>query len=132
MEKLILIDGNAILHRAYHALPPLTTPDGEPINAVYGFITMLLRLITDLKPTYIAVTFDEKKPTFRHVQYVGYQAHRPRTDSELVNQFKLIRKVVQAMDIPYYSQEGYEADDIIGTITSQVEKNKNLQTIIIT
>jgi len=125
MNKLILIDGNAILHRAYHALPPLTTKDGQPINAVYGFITMLLRNIQDLKPTHIAVAFDEKKPTFRHAQFAGYQSHRPRTDSELVNQFKLARKVMKAFNIPYYSKSRYEADDVIGTIVHKLVNNKS-------
>ena len=76
MSKLVLIDGNAILHRAYHALPPLTTRRGEPINAVYGFISMFLTIIQDLKPTHIAVAFDRKEPTFRHEEFEEYQAHR--------------------------------------------------------
>ncbi len=120
---LLLIDGNAILHRAYHALPSsLTTKDGEPINAVYGFVSILLRIIQDLKPTHIAVCFDTPKETFRKAEYVGYQAHRPRMDSELSPQFEICYKVLDAMNIPMYKLEGYEADDVIGTITSQCEK----------
>lgn len=122
MTKLVLIDGNAILHRAYHALPPnLTTDSGQPINAVYGFISMLLRVIADLKPTHVAVAFDTAKPTFRHVEYVGYQAHRPRTDSELSSQFEIAYKVLDAMNIPIYKLAGFEADDVIGTISNQVK-----------
>lgn len=119
MSKLLLIDGNAVLHRAYHALPPLTSNDGQPINAVYGFISMLLNLILQLKPTHIAVAWDTAKPTFRHAEYTNYQANRPRSDSELVSQFSLAHKVLEAMNIPIYSIEGFEADDILGTISSQ-------------
>ncbi|MEJ2441748.1 MAG: hypothetical protein P8Y06_02400 [Patescibacteria group bacterium] len=104
MSKLILIDGNAILHRAFHALPPLTTKRGQPINAVYGFISMLLRVIQDLKPTHIAVAFDRKEPTFRHKEYKEYQAHRPEVDKKLISQFDDARRVVGAFGIPIYDQ----------------------------
>lgn len=126
MTKLILIDGNAVLHRAYHALPPLTSKDGKQINAVYGFISMLLRIITDLKPTHIAVAFDTAKPTFRHAEYVGYQAHRPRTDSELSTQFEIMHKVLDSMNIPIYFLAGYEADDVLGTIAKQTKDMKEV------
>ncbi len=120
MKKLLLIDGNAILHRAYHALPnSLTTKDGEPINAVYGFVSMLLRIVEDIKPTHVAVAFDTPKPTFRHAEFVGYQANRPRTISDLGSQFPIMFKVLDAMKIPAYKLEGYEADDVIGTISNQ-------------
>lgn len=121
MGKLILIDGNAILHRAYHALPPLTSKKGEPIGAVYGFISMLLRVITDLKPTHITVAFDTAKPTFRHVAYVGYQAHRPRVDSELTSQFKIAKEVLESFGIPTFAAPGFEADDVIGTLAFQAK-----------
>src|ERR1700690_3069156 len=114
MEKLIIIDGNASLHRSYHALPSsLTTKDGEPINEVYGFVSMLIRIISDLKPTHIAVCFDPPKETFRKAEYVGYQANRPRMDSDLSPQFEICYKVLEAMNIPMYKLEGYEADDVI-------------------
>lgn len=117
-----MIDGNAILHRAYHALPQnLTTKSGQPINAVYGFVSMLLRVVGDLKPTHVAVAFDTAKPTFRHAEYVGYQAHRPRTDSELSSQFEICYKVLDAMNIPTYKLAGFEADDVLGTIAHQVK-----------
>ncbi|MEK7498079.1 MAG: 5'-3' exonuclease H3TH domain-containing protein [Patescibacteria group bacterium] len=129
MIKLVLIDGNAILHRAYHALPPtLTTKTGEPVNAVYGFVSMLLRVIIDLKPTHIAVAFDTAKPTFRHVEYVGYQANRPRTDSELSSQFEITYKVLESMAIPTYKLAGFEADDVLGTIAHQL---KNTEEVVI-
>lgn len=128
---MILIDGNAILHRAYHALPPLTSKDGEPINAVYGFVSMLAKVITDLKPSHLIVCLDTAKPTFRHVAYVGYQAQRPRTDSELSSQFEVAREIVKAAAIPLYAVEGYEADDLIGTLAKQAE-DKVGQVIVVT
>ena len=118
--KLVLIDGNAIMHRAYHALPPLTTRGGEPINAVYGLVSMLLKIITDFKPTHIAVAFDRKEPTFRHKEFKAYQAHRPEMDRELSSQFEKAQAVFEAMKIPVYSKAGFEADDIIGTISLQI------------
>lgn len=126
MSKLILIDGNAILHRAYHALPPLTTRRGEPINAVYGLISMLLRVIQDLKPTHIAVCFDEAEPTFRHKAFAGYQAQRPPMADELSSQFEKARRVIEAFGIPIYSKSGYEADDVIGTIASQCTEQSTI------
>ena len=120
MTKLLLIDGNAVLHRAYHALPSsLTTTSGEPINAVYGFVSMLLRIIEDIKPTHIAATFDTPVETFRKAEYVGYQINRPRLDSDLSGQFEICYKVLDAMNIPIYKLERYEADDVIGTISNQ-------------
>ena len=121
MFKLVLIDGNAILHRAYHALPPLTTKRGEPINAVYGFISMLLRIIQDLKPSHIAVAFDRKEPTFRHKEFAAYQAQRPEMDRELSSQFDKARDVITSFGIPIYDKAGYEADDVIGTIANKVK-----------
>lgn len=122
MSKLVLIDGNAILHRAYHAMPPLTTKKGEPIGAVHGFVSMLLRVIQDLKPTHIAVAFDRKEPTFRHKEYEQYQAHRPEMDKDLISQFDKAKKVIKAFGIPIYDKAGFEADDVIGTLAKQAEK----------
>lgn len=119
MGKLIIIDGNAILHRAFHAMPPLTTPGGEPINAVYGLVSMVLKLIQDLKPAAITVAFDEKEKTFRHKEFEGYQSQRPPTAEDLSSQFGKARDFFKAVGIPIYSKPGFEADDIIGTIASQ-------------
>lgn len=128
MGKLVLIDGHAILHRAYHALPStLTTPKGEPINAVYGFVSMLLRIIQDLKPTHIIVAFDRKEPTFRHVEFKDYQAHRPETDKELLTQFEKARDVISAFGIPIYEKAGFEADDVIGTLARQATKESKVK-----
>lgn len=125
LNKLVIIDGNAIMHRAFHALPPLTNKKGEPIGAVYGFTSMLLRIIDDLKPTHLAVCFDRKEPTFRKKAYKKYQAHRPETDKNLATQFAVVKKAVKSFDIPVYEKAGYEADDLIGTIA---ERAVRLQT----
>lgn len=126
MTKLVLIDGNAILHRAFHALPPLTTRRGEPINAVYGLVSMLLRVITDLKPSHIAVAFDRKEPTFRHKEFPEYQAQRPKTAHELSTQFEKAKSVFEAFNIPIFEKAGYEADDVIGTLAEQVTKKSKV------
>jgi DNA polymerase-1 len=119
MSKLVLIDGNAILHRAFHAMPPLTTSAGEPINAVYGLVSMFLRVIQDLKPTAIAVAFDLKEPTFRNKEFKEYQSQRPPTANELSSQFEKAKDFFRAVGVPIYSKAGFEADDVIGTIASK-------------
>jgi len=119
--KLVIIDGNAILHRAFHALPPLTTKRGEPINAVYGLISMLLRVIADLKPTNLIVCFDRPEPTFRHKAFASYQAQRPKTATELTSQFEKAKRVITAFGIPIYEKAGFEADDVIGTIAGKAD-----------
>lgn len=129
MNRLVLIDGNAILHRAFHALPQtLTTPDGIPVNAVYGFTSMLFKLYTDLKPTNIIVAFDRPKPTFRKQMFAGYQAKRPEMDEGLARQIEKVHDVVRSFGIPIYELDGYEADDIIGTLAKQ----SPMQVIIVT
>lgn len=122
MNKLVLIDGNAILHRAFHALPPLTTKSGEPINAVYGLVSMLLRVISDLNPTHIAVCFDVKAPTFRHKIFKEYQSQRPPTHDDLSSQFEKAKRVIGAFGIPIYEKTGFEADDVIGALAKQASK----------
>jgi DNA polymerase-1 len=121
MRKLVLIDGNAILHRAFHAMPPLTTRNGEPINAVYGLVSMFLRVVQELKPTHIAVAFDEKAPTFRHKEFKTYQSQRPPTHEDLSSQFEKARDFFKAVGVPVYSLAGFEADDVIGTIADKSE-----------
>lgn len=121
MGKLVIIDGNAILHRAFHAMPPLTTRDGAPINAVYGLVSMFLRVIQDLKPDGIAVAFDEKEKTFRHEEFEKYQSQRPPTADELSSQFGKARDFFKAVGVPIYSKSGFEADDVIGTIADKAE-----------
>ncbi|MCL4352848.1 hypothetical protein M1615_00020 [Patescibacteria group bacterium] len=119
MQRLILIDGNAILHRGFHALPPLTSTDGQLVNAVYGFFSMFLRIIEDFKPDSIIVCFDRPKPTFRKQLYVGYQAKRPKMADELVPQIQLVHEILEKAKVCVFEIDGYEADDLIGTIAKQ-------------
>lgn len=133
MKRLVLIDGNAILHRAYHATPPLTTSKGELVNAVYGFSSMLLRSINELAPDFIAVAWDEKGPTFRHQAYTQYKATRGPADDGLSMQYKRVYEITTALNIPEFRLSGYEADDLIATLARQAtEKEKNLEVIIVT
>ncbi|MBD3311801.1 MAG: DNA polymerase I [Candidatus Magasanikbacteria bacterium] len=132
MQKFVIIDGNAIIHRAYHALPPLTAVDGTVVNAVYGFSSMLLKVLSDLKPDYLALSFDVEGKTFRDEIYDDYKATRVKAEQELYDQIPLVHKVVEAFDIPIYVKKGYEADDVIGTLVKKVEKNKKVQSIIVT
>lgn len=124
MKKLVIIDGNAIIHRSYHAIPLMTTKDGTMVNAVYGFVSMLLKVWKDLNPEYLVVTFDMKGPTFRHEKYKEYKATRVKADQELYDQIPLTHKVVEAFNIPIFEKEGYEADDIIATIVDKVKRLK--------
>lgn len=121
MDRLIIIDGNAILHRAYHALPPLTNKDGKITNAVYGFSSMLLKVISDFKPEFLAVTFDRPAPTFRKKLYKDYQAKRPEMEDNLSSQISLLHDLIKALGIPIYELDGYEADDLIGTISKTID-----------
>ena len=119
-RRLVLIDGHAIVFRAYYAYPAsLTTPEGEQINAVYGFASILLSVVRELAPTHIAVAFDLDKPTFRHIDYAGYKAQRPEVDVELTNQLDRVREVVEVLSMPIFQVEGFEADDVIGTLARQ-------------
>jgi len=129
--RLVLIDGHALAYRAYHALPDdLTTSKGELTNAVYGFTSMLLKVLEDEEPTHIAVTFD-KGPTFRHEIFKEYKAHRAKMPDELRTQMSRVRRVVETLDIPIYEQEGYEADDVLGTLARQAEA-RDVNTLIVT
>lgn len=122
MSKLLLVDGSALLHRAYHAYPPLTTKMGEVVGAVYGVISMLISTLEQEEPNYVVVAWDLPKPTFRHVRYVGYKAQRPKADQELVLQIPLVKRAIEKMGLTQIEQEGFEADDIIGTLSKQGDK----------
>lgn len=126
MKKLVLIDGNALVHRAYHALPPLTTKKGELVNAVYGFISIFLKVIKELKPDYLAVTFDLVGPTFRHQEYEKYKATRQKAPQELYDQLARVKEFVGVFGVPIYEKEGFEADDVIGTIVSKQTETENV------
>ncbi len=132
-KKLILIDGNAIIHRAYHALPPFTTKSGELVNAVYGFSSTLLSVIAEFKPDYIVASFDLAGGTFRHEKFDQYKANRVKADDELYAQIPRVKEIVKAFNIPIYEQAGFEADDIIGTMARQIKQHaENIETIIVT
>lgn len=121
--RLLIIDGNALIHRSFHAIPPLNNAKGEPVNAVYGFVTTLLKAWKELKPTHIAATFDLRGLTFRHEEYKDYKATRVAAADELYAQIPTVKDMVRAFDIPIYELQGFEADDMIGTITKQTPKN---------
>ncbi|MBU0722255.1 DNA polymerase I [Patescibacteria group bacterium] len=122
-EKFMIIDGNALIHRSFHALPPLTTKSGEMVNAVYGFTTVLLKALREFQPDYIALTLDRKEKTFRHEQYEKYKANRIKAPDELYEQIPKVKKIAQAFNIPIYELAGYEADDLIGTLTKKVDSS---------
>ena len=119
--KLMVIDGNSIVNRSFYGVRPLTTRDGTPTNAVYGFVTTLLRLTEEEAPDALCVTFDRREPTFRHLAYDGYKAQRKGMPEELAVQMPILKEVLDAMDIPRYELAGYEADDLIGTISRKCE-----------
>ena len=134
MKKLVLIDGNALVHRAYHALPKLTTKKGELVNAVYGFTSILLKVLSELKPDYVAATFDLAAPTFRHEEFEDYKATRVKAPQELYDQLTRVKQILGALNIPIYEKEGFEADDVVGTLAKQAsgEKKENIETFIVT
>jgi DNA polymerase-1 len=131
MGTFLLFDGNAILHRAFHALPPLTTKHGEPIGAVYGMMSMLIKLASDFHPTYVAFAFDTKEPTFRNKLSVEYQAQRAEVDTSLISQFQKARDTLKAFHIPYFERPGYEADDLIGTIAAKLKSVNEVDRVIV-
>lgn len=129
-QTLVLLDAHAILHRAYHALPDFQAPNGEPTGALYGVVTMLLKIIEELKPDHIVACFDLPEPTYRHEAYKEYKAGRKKTDSELVAQIDRSRDIFAAFNIPIYEHAGFEADDMLGTIAAQLKDSKDVQVII--
>lgn len=132
MHKLLLIDGNAILHRAFHAYPPsFTDKEGKPTNAIYGFYAMLLKVMEEVKPDYLTICFDQGAPTFRMNMYAGYHANRPKMQDSLGEQVEPLRESLRTIGIPLNAIDGYEADDLIGTLSGQA-KGKGLDTIILT
>lgn len=136
-QTFAVVDGHALIYRAFHAFQDLTAADGTPISAVYGFCRILLTVIRELQPEYILVTFDHAKPTFRHTEYLEYKANREAMPAELPPQIDKIKEIITAFNIPQYELPGYEADDIIGTLARQIEMRPRgvrpeLQTLIIT
>ena len=132
MKTLVLLDSHAILHRAYHALPPFKSKKtGEPTGGLYGFSTMLLKVIKDLKPDYIAAALDLPEPTFRDVLYKEYKGKRPEAEDDLVSQLKRLPQLIGAFGIKAFSAPGFEADDVLGTLAENLKKIKDLKIIIV-
>jgi len=128
-DVLMLVDAHAIIYRAYFALPPtLTTPDGMLVNAAFGFARILLTAIRDMKPTYLSVVFDHPEPTFRHKEYEDYKAHREKMPDDLIPQIGVTKEIVENLNIPQFEMAGYEADDLIGTLSQQSDQ----KTVIVT
>ena len=134
-KRLVLIDGNSLLHRAYHGYPRFTTPVGEVVGAVYGFTSMLLSALEKLSPSYVAIAWDVGKKTFRTEVYAEYKAGRAETDQELVDQIDRTKQIVTALNIPQFGVTNYEADDVIGTLAEQARpqlRSSGGQVVIVT
>ena len=133
-KKLIIIDSNSVIHRAFHALPPLTTKSGELVNAVYGFLLVFFKAIKEFQPDYIAACFDFPAPTFRHKKYKEYKAKRPKAPPGLYEQIPIVKEVLAAFSVQVFEKQGFEGDDIIGTIAvlaPQKQAFPELETIIL-
>jgi len=128
-KRVVLLDAHAIIHRAYHALPDFSTSKGEPTGALYGLVLMILKIVQELKPDYIIACYDLPKPTYRHEVYEGYKGGRAKIDDELILQLEKSKIICDALNIPIYSLEGFEADDMLGTIVTQIGKSKERKNI---
>lgn len=128
MDKLVLVDGNSLLNRAFYATPVFSTSSGQPTNAIFGFVKLVLKIISDEKPEYFVVTFDLKAPTFRHKMYSGYKATRSPMPEELASQVKPLKSLLAAMNIAMCEQEGVEADDLIGTLSKKFDVHSYIYT----
>ena len=122
--KLMILDGNSIVNRAFYGVRPLSAPDGTPTNAVFGFLNILQRLLDEQKPEALCVAFDKKDPTFRHRAYEGYKAQRHPMPEELAAQMPVLKEVLDAMGVRRCELSGYEADDILGTVAARCEREK--------
>jgi len=131
---LVILDSNAIIHRSFHALPDFRTSKGELVNAVYGFISILFKVLREFEPDYVAATFDVAGPTFRDEEYEEYKAKRVKAPDELYAQIPRVKEVLKAFNISVYEKEGFEADDVIGTISKLAPKKQAyppIETIIV-
>ncbi len=127
----MVIDGNSIINRAFYGVRPLSTRDGTPTQAVYGFLTILLKLLDEEKPDALAVAFDRKAPTFRHQMFEGYKATRKPMPEDLAVQMPILKDVLGAMNVPIYELDGWEADDILGTISAK-DTDAGWETVLVT
>ncbi|MEA3295756.1 MAG: 5'-3' exonuclease H3TH domain-containing protein [Patescibacteria group bacterium] len=133
MKTLIIIDSNALIHRAFHALPELTTKKGEKVNAIYGFLLIFFRAARELKPDCVVATFDRIEPTFRHKRFKDYKAKRKKAPQDLYDQIPKIKNILRALNIPIFEKAGFEADDLIGTIAKKAkEQEKDIEIYILT
>ncbi|MDX9970501.1 MAG: 5'-3' exonuclease H3TH domain-containing protein [Candidatus Gracilibacteria bacterium] len=132
MKKLILVDGNSIFHRAYHALPPMKDENGESVQAVLGFCSMLINVLLKEAPDYLCVCFDKKGKTFRHEEYAEYKGTRVKGPDDLYTQFPGAKEFLESFSVPQFELEGFEADDLIATLATQAEKHSDLMTLILT
>jgi DNA polymerase-1 len=131
-DRLLIIDSNALLHRAFHALPPLKTQSGEQTGAIYGFLLAFFKAIKDLDPKYVVACFDTKAPTFRHIKFKDYKAQRPKTPDEIILQLPKTKEILKEFDVPVFAKEGFEADDLIATITRKIlENSQNIDVYIL-
>ena len=128
MDKLVLIDGNSLLNRAFYATPVFSTKNGQPTNAIFGFTKLLLKILSDIRPEYIIVAFDLKAPTFRHEMYDGYKSTRKPMPDELAAQVEPLKALLSEMKIAMCAKEGYEADDIIGTLSAKFDVHSYIYT----
>ncbi len=134
-KRLIVIDANAVIHRAFHALPPLTTKKGELVNAIYGFLLVFFKAIKEFHPDFVVATFDFPAPTFRHKKYKPYKATRKKAPQELYEQIPKIKEILEAFNVQVFEKQGFEADDLIGTISKTAPKKQimpEIETIILT
>jgi DNA polymerase-1 len=131
MKKLLLIDSHALIHRMFHAMAPLTGPQGEPVGALYGLAKLLLKIKSELNPDYIAACGDRPEPTFRKEQYTAYKATRQPTDTDLIPQITKMREVFDWFKIRFFELPGFEADDLIGTLATKLKGEPDLQIIIL-
>ena len=134
-KRLIVIDSNAVIHRAFHALPPLTTKKGELVNAIYGFLLVFFKAIKEFQPDFVVATFDFPAPTFRHKRYKLYKATRKKAPQELYDQIPKIKEILKSFNVQIFEKQGFEADDLIGTISKAAPRKQimpEIETIILT
>jgi len=129
-KRLVLLDAQAILHRAYHALPDFSSSKGEPTGALYGLSLMLLKIINELKPDFIVACFDVKDPTYRHIAYEAYKAGRKKTEDDLIFQIDKSKEIFESFGVPVFEKSGFEADDLLGTITERLKNDKGVEIVI--
>lgn len=132
MKNLILIDANSLIHRCFHALPPLTGPNNQPAGALYGLSSVLIKILREQKPDYVATFFDRPEPTFRKEIFNEYKIHRPKAPDELISQIIEARNLIEAFGIKFFEAPGFEADDLIGSATEKFKNEPDLKIIILT